>query len=211
MTKNEFLVLLESHLSVLPPEERNELMEDYEAHFAFALQNGKSEEEVVRELGDPLELAKTALEERQPPLSSNPVYWYYSDKNDVPPSPAPGPAQGFEPVKHRERGTGAKIGMISALFIPDVVVFSLLFSFWLTAICLMISGGLLLLSPLFYVANGMIYGSYHLAKLYASISFVGIGILLLIGSKPFYQSMVSLLKQYWQWNLRLVKGNVNHD
>lgn len=43
MNKEQFLMQLQGHLSVLPPEEYHELMEDYEAHFAFGLQSGKTE------------------------------------------------------------------------------------------------------------------------------------------------------------------------
>jgi hypothetical protein len=80
MTKAQFLTTLRMKLSVLPPEECNELMEDYESHFAFGLQNGKSEEEIVAELGDPEELAKEALGSRYVP--ERPVYWFDPERPD---------------------------------------------------------------------------------------------------------------------------------
>lgn len=74
MNKSEFLANLRAHLSVLPPEEQNELLEDYEAHFAFGLQSGRTEQEIVLELGDPAELAKEAIGNRFLPQEH--VYWF---------------------------------------------------------------------------------------------------------------------------------------
>lgn len=80
MTKAQFMTMLRMKLSMLPPEEYNELMEDYESHFAFGMQNGKTEEEIVAELGDPEELAKEALGSRYIP--ERPVYWFDPEKPD---------------------------------------------------------------------------------------------------------------------------------
>lgn len=80
-TRNEFLSLLESRLAPLPPEEREELMEDYKTHFAFGLAGGKTESEIVAELGDPDEIAKEALGQRPVPEDKDPVYWYYGGED----------------------------------------------------------------------------------------------------------------------------------
>lgn len=58
MTKNEFLSTLEEVLGNFTKEERSEILYDYEEHFAIGLENGKTEAELVRELGDPRTIAK---------------------------------------------------------------------------------------------------------------------------------------------------------
>lgn len=104
MTKAQFMATLRLKLSVLPPEECNELMEDYELHFAFGLQNGKTEEEIVAELGDPEELAKEALGSRYVP--EQPIYWFNPETpNDehVPAPPLDQSAQSFQQQQQQER------------------------------------------------------------------------------------------------------------
>lgn len=101
MTKAQFMATLRLKLSVLPPEECNELMEDYESHFAFGLQNGKTEEEIVAELGDPEELAKEALGSRYVP--EQPIYWFNPETpNDEHVSPPP-PIQPVQPVQSERK------------------------------------------------------------------------------------------------------------
>ena len=62
MNKNEFIDILEKNLLRLPKADRDDILSDYEAHFALGAEAGKSEEEVSASLGDPNELAQTYLE-----------------------------------------------------------------------------------------------------------------------------------------------------
>lgn len=55
---NEFLNALEQALSGLDSQEKCEILDDYREHFALGLAAGKTEEEVARSLGDPVQLAK---------------------------------------------------------------------------------------------------------------------------------------------------------
>lgn len=52
MTKNEYMKMLEIQLGKFSESVRQEIMEDYENHFAEALAQGKTEEEIIKELGD---------------------------------------------------------------------------------------------------------------------------------------------------------------
>ena len=71
MTKNDFLNTLYQSLLYLPAKERQEILQDYEEHFAAGIEEGKAEEEICRALGDPKEIAQTyplescACEERR--------------------------------------------------------------------------------------------------------------------------------------------------
>ncbi|MDP4088646.1 MAG: DUF1700 domain-containing protein [Bacillota bacterium] len=58
MNRNEFMYSLRNSLSAFPEKEREEIIYDYEEHFAVALQSGKTEDEVCRELGDPVNIGK---------------------------------------------------------------------------------------------------------------------------------------------------------
>ena len=52
MTKNEYMKMLEIQLGKFSQSTRQEILEDYENHFAEAMSQGKSEEEIINELGD---------------------------------------------------------------------------------------------------------------------------------------------------------------
>jgi uncharacterized membrane protein len=53
MNRAEFLNSLNSQLSRLSQEERNDILYDYEEHFSIGLEQGKTEEEIAKSLGDP--------------------------------------------------------------------------------------------------------------------------------------------------------------
>lgn len=57
MTRRDFMLKLDGALARLKPEERREILADFEEHFTGGLAGGKSEEEVARDLGDPVALA----------------------------------------------------------------------------------------------------------------------------------------------------------
>ena len=62
MNKNEFIDVLEKSLLRLPKADRDDIISDFEAHFAMGAEKGQSEEDVAASLGDPRELAETYLE-----------------------------------------------------------------------------------------------------------------------------------------------------
>jgi uncharacterized membrane protein len=58
MTRTEFLSILHDRLRGLPASEIEELMDDYDSHFAEGLAEGRSEAEIAAALGDPARLAR---------------------------------------------------------------------------------------------------------------------------------------------------------
>lgn len=58
MTRSEFLSILHDRLRGLPASEIEELMDDYDSHFAEGLAAGRSEAEIAAALGDPVRLAR---------------------------------------------------------------------------------------------------------------------------------------------------------
>ena len=57
MNKQEYLNALESLLGSLPPDERQDIIYDYEDHFRNELASGKTEEEIIAALGSPRRIA----------------------------------------------------------------------------------------------------------------------------------------------------------
>lgn len=63
MMQNEFLTKLEELLSRVPELDRKEMLYDYQEHFEIGLTNGKSQRELMEELGDPHVIARDLLAE----------------------------------------------------------------------------------------------------------------------------------------------------
>jgi len=58
MNRKEFIETLRADLKGLPQEEIDDIIYDYEEHFRIGLSQGKFEEDIARELGDPRNIAK---------------------------------------------------------------------------------------------------------------------------------------------------------
>ena len=65
MSKDEFLSRMERVLAPLAPHERIDILGDYVEHFRAGEESGKTAEEIAEALGDPEELARTYLEQRE--------------------------------------------------------------------------------------------------------------------------------------------------
>lgn len=61
MTKIEFLQQLYNLLGGLPADERDDIIADFEEHFSVGTSEGKSEEQICSELGDPKSCAAQYL------------------------------------------------------------------------------------------------------------------------------------------------------
>lgn len=179
MNKKHFLTILETRLSPLPPEEREELVSEVEAHFNIGLQDGRTEEDIARELGDPFEMAREALGDR------------------------------FVDMPVGVRSGNSIIGqlfILIGLFFFALVAVPLLFSLWSGSAALAASAAAMLFSPLLVLVDYLYSGSYQPAKLFLSISLTGIGILSLYGVRWVFKGLLALSRGYWSWNIRMMKG-----
>ncbi len=62
MNKSEFIAAMEAQLLRLSKSDRDDILNDYESHFVNGVAEGRTEEEVSAQLGDPVELAAVYLE-----------------------------------------------------------------------------------------------------------------------------------------------------
>ncbi|MCC3373593.1 HAAS domain-containing protein [Cohnella sp. REN36] len=63
MDKRDYLLRLEAGLKRLPESERQDIISDFEEHYATGLEKGLSEQEISRKLGDPGTIAKELVAE----------------------------------------------------------------------------------------------------------------------------------------------------
>jgi len=62
VNKSEFIAAMEAQLLRLSKADRDDILNDYESHFVNGVAEGKTEEEVSAQLGDPVELAAVYME-----------------------------------------------------------------------------------------------------------------------------------------------------
>ena len=62
MTREEFFAKLDARLSVLNESERRDIIEEYQSHIEFKIQDGKTEAQAISDFGDIDALADEILE-----------------------------------------------------------------------------------------------------------------------------------------------------
>jgi uncharacterized membrane protein len=182
MSKQEFIETLRHYLASLPEDERNELLRDYEAHFMFGLQNGKTEAEIVRELGDPLALAREAVGDSflPPPPWSPP-------RRDIP------------------RFIGVSILLF---FLNIMIAIPVLASVWAAFVSLCAITIAAILSPLALAAETILYGGFGLHKLFIAIGMIGVGMLLAPLVRYLGKWLAFVTVKYGQWNYKTWRGRL---
>lgn len=120
MTRNDFLNALYRSLLYLPAKERQEIMQDYEEHFAAGLEQGKTEEEICRALGDPGEIAQTYLQQSKAGEDGA-----YQASSAAPRSPAGEATAPIRPCPSAVSDNGNRV-LYTVLFILDMIFFALL-------------------------------------------------------------------------------------
>ncbi|MFC7679492.1 DUF1700 domain-containing protein [Paenibacillus sp. GCM10028914] len=179
MNKKQFLSILETRLRPLQPDERNELLNDVESHFQFGLQNGRTEEEIARELGDPFEIAREALGVR---ITDTPV------------------------LNQREHGALGRIFIGIGLFFCGLVAFPFLIALCTGGVALAVGSAATILSPILVLLDYLYNGTYYPAKLFMSISFIGVGILLTYVVRWVFIGLWVMIRGYFKWNIHMLKG-----
>jgi len=184
LNKAEFMTLLERHIVLMPVHERNELLQEYAAHFEFGRQNGRTEEEIAQELGHPVELAYEILGDR------------YVDPQLYSPSP---PSRTFS--------MGSSIGKSIGLFFLNILLVipmaAALYSLGVAVTGIMLS---CLAAPLLVVVDFVIHGQFVQYKIFIALIMVGIGLFMIFGIKNMWKSILALTLRYMTWNKNVVIG-----
>ncbi|MEN1934195.1 DUF1700 domain-containing protein [Paenibacillus sp. 102] len=179
MNKEQFLRELSGHLRKLPEEERQDILYDYEEHFQFGLEEGKTEAEIIKGLGAPKAIAKEMLA----------LYRFDEMKKD--PS-----------ASNVTRAVMAAIGLSLLNFIivlgPLVVIVSFIFSLW-------VGGVASVVAPLLVVIK-ILTGTFLWLDIFVSITFVGVGLLLCIVAYCCTKWFKNFCVGYVNWNLKMIKG-----
>jgi len=195
MRREEFLNKLKNGLNKLDKNELNEIMYDYEEHFRAGAENGESEEEICKKLGNPETIAKT----------------YYAE-------------QVIMKVKE-EKGiknylaaifTVISLGFVNLIFIlgPVIALFAILLALWATVAAITISGIAISIGTLLsLVIPGIItppivaFSSHFFFAFFCGLGIAALGFLLVIGMFFITKIVLKGFLKYIEFNVKIVKNN----
>lgn len=181
MTKQQFLYELKRELKGLPEHEIDALIEDYEAHFSFGAQNGKTEEHIAKELGSPEHIAREAFAEMN---VQRPI-----------------------PQQTSAASTSRTIfSMLGLLFLNILLAIPIGASIWVAWLALGISAIAGIISPFLALLNFLAQQSFSGIVLFTSITFCGFGILLALGAYYSGLALARVTLHYVRWNNQVAKG-----
>ena len=186
MTKLEFFQQLNKLLAKLPDSEKEDIMQDYEEYFAFGLQDGKSEEQIVSALGSPKQISKELLAS------------YHVER-----------ATSTSTTANIFRAVWAVIGLgffnLIIVLGPFAVLLGLIVSGWL-------AGASFLLAPVLFVLNVIFnIDAFSLFDLFVSLALCGLGFFIIIGMFTATKSIRNGFIRYLKYNMRLVKGGLHNE
>jgi uncharacterized membrane protein len=180
MNKQEYIETLRHYLAPLPEDERNELLRDYEAHFIYGQQRGKTEQEIITELGDPTTIARETV-----------------GADFLPPPPwAP-----------QRRDTPRLIAVSLLLFFLNIMLaIPIGASIWAVFVSFCAAALACLLAPLSLLLEKLLYDDFMISKLFYAIGTLGVGMLLLAVVRHLGTGLYTLTLKYLRWNVATWRG-----
>lgn len=183
MTKNEFLTKLDRALKGLSFMEKQDILQDYEEHFALAMEEGKSEEAIAERLGSPGQIAKELMAT------------YHLEKVDRELS-----------TVNIFRAVWAVIGLgffnLVIVLGPFLALAGILIGIWAVSVSFT-------LTPLLFLFDILLHPStFEFFNLFAVIGLCGLGILLGIGMYYVTKALSLGFVRYLKYNASLVKGGL---
>jgi uncharacterized membrane protein len=208
MNKEQFMKTLDETLNSFTWQEKKEIMYDYEEHFRIGLENGKTEEELIEELGDPRSIADQYKTASSSETQGNiqPVYSSYNNGS----------------TSYRETSSRAENVSISVIAVISLLIFNLIF---IIGPYLGLAGGLI---GLFAGAIGAFFGGVALtfgtmfapfinsigtftgtvsptASVLFGIGTMAFGALFFIGDCYLAKYFIKGTIKYVNWNLSIIK------
>jgi len=200
MNRQQFMQAMEVVLRPMDRLERAELLADYAQKFTLGLREGKSEEDITRELGHPEEIARKVLGER---YNAN-AYSHTSDRD-----PFDGPTfREMKPHVNHNRATRNFFVGIGLIFLNLTLMIPIglsLWSVWLTIASL----SLLALAPVAAAFDYLYLNHLETTEIFVAIGLFGIGILFALASKFVFIAFKNVTLHYIRWNINVMKGDVS--
>lgn len=223
MNKDQFLYQLQQNLQPLDPKLIQEILADFEEHFADGLAQGLDQEQLAEELGDPAEIARQYRESIAEGQSHQDVRsswlengYVHSEQQPVglaAQSAAnrqniPGRNPADEPVAAPDKINEPMLVLVIVLNLLIGIplwfsLFSTLFGFWAAA------GGIGLAACALFVVALFEAGTVGLILFLFGLSLAALTIIGIIAMVYLTKALGLLLGHYIRWNKKLVTGGAN--
>lgn len=218
MNREQFLKTLEASLAAFTEEERKDILYDYEEHIRIGLESGKTEDELIEELGSPEDIARqykggsdtereqNLYDEIRASISNNTAF-----AEEPPTTP-------IYIEKKPERNIGSSIlatlalGFFNIVFVIWIFVAfgAALFGFAVAAIAIAFSGLVAtfapIITPIFPVAVSMPSNMPYAIILLLGIGTTALGALFCIGVFYLIKYFCIITYKYIKWNISIIKG-----
>lgn len=186
MNKKQFLAELDDALKHISVEERQDILQDFEEHFAVGREEGKSEEEITAGLGSPQQISKEMLAS------------YHIEKVET-----------TATTGNVFRAVWAVIGLgffnLVIVLGPFIALIGILFAGWVTGISF-------IASPLLVIFDTIIHpGTFDFFSLFLSLVLAGLGLFIVIGMYFATRVLMNGFVRYLKFNTKIVKGGLKDE
>lgn len=176
---------LDYHLRVLPVSEKKDILQDYDDHFKIGEIDGKTEQDVVLELGSPLAIAQNRLGDRQ----------LVDDQTRA-------------PLYHRKSNPFRAVFLVIVLVFFNLIIVVGpaigLFAVWISGWVVSIS---FTLAPAFWIFSFINQSVIDVAaEFFVVLTMTSIGVLIGLAMIPISKFSYKIVKGYLKWNVRLIGG-----
>lgn len=188
-TKKKFMEELKKNLKGLSKEDRDEIIEDYEAHFLIGKKKKRKELEIAKSLGNPKQIAKQAKMEL---LVTK--------------------AEEEKSVGNIFRMIFATIGMsfFNLVFVVGIffALLAVVISLFATGFAITLSGLALMIFAFFPAIEFFYMPAFnHVAMFFGGIAISSLGLLFAIGAYYIGKGFYILTIKYVKLNIRIIKGS----
>ncbi len=184
MNKEQFLKQLNASLTRLSLEEREDILQDYEEYFEIGMEEGKSEQEISKSLGNPKQISKELMAT------------YHL-----------GQVEQTTSAGNVMRAVWAVIGLgffnLVIVLGPFIALIGVVIAGWVSAIAF-------ILAPLGALFN-LVLGNFQLFDLFFALGLCGIGIFVAMGMFVATSALTKGFIRYLNFNASLVKGGLKND
>ncbi|CAH0195521.1 hypothetical protein SRABI80_01703 [Peribacillus frigoritolerans] len=184
MNKEQFLKQLNASLTRLSLEEREDILQDYEEYFEIGMEEGKSEQEISKSLGNPKQISKELMAT------------YHL-----------GQVEQTTSAGNVMRAVWAVIGLgffnLVIVLGPFIALIGVVIAGWVSAIAF-------ILAPLGALFN-LVLGNFQLFDVFFALGLCGIGIFIAMGMFVATSALTKGFIRYLKFNASLVKGGLKND
>jgi uncharacterized membrane protein len=191
MNKDEFLAQLRQSLRGMPDADKNDILHDYEEHFRMGIAEGRNEEEIAQQLGNPRVIGNS--------------YRIDAMLDDPKHSGSPRAASVLRAVF-----ASISLTFLNLVFVvgPFFGLVGILIGLWAVSVSLMFAGVRLSVSflwPVFeqIISNRLLDGAF---MFFGGIGLAAVGLLAAVGMVKLTQWFVIGVASYVRFNARIVRG-----